>query len=173
MIDLSRRTRFTFRLYGTRDRWGRRSAEWADRYVAPIRDAGANIELIPLLEYEEFLRSLESVAVGLQPVCPENEHSRGRSFGKILAYLTSGAAVVASNAVDHPLFFRSGENGIMVENDAALWTEACASLLQDPALRARIAAAGRIDLGLRLVASSAAEKLDAVLLRVISAQPER
>lgn len=171
MIELAGRTRFTFRLYGTRDRWGVRSAEWADRYVAPIQEAGADIELIPLLDYDAFLQSLESVAVGLQPVCIENDHSRGRSFGKILAYLTSGAAVVASNAVDHPLFFRSLDNGIMIENDAALWTEACAALLADPALRARLADAGRADLGRRLVASSAAEQLEPVLRRAIEGQP--
>jgi len=169
MVALAARTPFTFRLYGARDRWGVRSSEWAERYVAPIREAGAQIELVGLLDYDAFLKSLESVAVGLQPVCPEDEHSRGRSFGKVLAYLIAGTAVVASDAVDHPLFFRSGENGVLVPNLPQAWATACADLLANTELREKVAAAGRADLGRRLVASAAAERLDRIFRSVLAA----
>lgn len=171
MIDLAKLRSFTFRLYGVSAGRGERNAEWVARYVAPIRDAGANIELIPVLGYRDFLRSLESVAVGLQPVCPENDHSRGRSFGKILAYLSSGVAVIGSDAVDHPLFFRSGQNGFLAANDPKAWTDACVRLLEDSECRNRLAIAGRTDLGRRLVASRAAELVEPVLRRAMSARP--
>lgn len=169
MVELAKKAKFTFRLYGTSDPWGTRPADWAHRYAEPIRNAGAEVELTPLLDYDSFLQSLESVAIGLQPVCIESDHSRGRSFGKVLGYLTSGAAVIASNTVDHPLFFKNGTNGLLVENDSAQWAEACASLLANPFLRAQLAVAGRTDLGRRLVSRKAAELLDPILRHVISA----
>jgi len=169
MVALAGKTRFTFRLYGVRDRWGVRSSDWAERYVAPIRAAGAEIELIPLLDYDAFLTSLQSVAVGLQPVCPEDPHSAGRSFGKVLAYLIAGAAVVASDAVDHPLFFHDRQNGLLVPNQPEAWANACAELLANTELRERVATAGREDLGRRLVVSTAAEHLDRIFRGVLAA----
>jgi len=169
MVALAAKTPFTFRLYGVRDRWGVRSSEWAERYVAPIQAAGAQIELIPLLSYDAFLESLQSVAVGLQPVCPEDPHSAGRSFGKVLAYLIAGAAVVASDAVDHPLFFRDRQNGMLVPNEPTAWANACAELLANAELRERVASAGRDDLGRRLVVSTAAQHLDRIFRGVLAA----
>jgi hypothetical protein len=168
MIALAGRTAFTFRLYGATDPWGVRKISWAQEYVSPIQAAGATVELIPLMQYPDFLASLESVAIGLQPVCPESEHSRGRSFGKILAYLSAGTAVVASRAADHPLFFRDGLNGLLVDNKSPDWTRACAGLLEDVSLRERVALGGRSDLGRRLVANTGARYLDVVLRRAIS-----
>jgi len=169
MVALAAKTRFTFRLYGVRDRWGVRSSDWAERYVEPIKAAGAEIELIPLLAYDAFIESLQSVAVGLQPVCPEDQHSAGRSFGKVLAYLIAGAAVVASDAVDHPLFFRHGQNGMLVPNQPEAWANACAELLGNTEFRERVATAGRQDMGRRLVVSTAAEHLDRIFRGVLAA----
>jgi hypothetical protein len=167
MIALAKKMAFTFRLYGATDPWGVRKLSWAQEYVSPIQAAGAAVELIPLMRYPDFLTSLESVAIGLQPVCPESEHSRGRSFGKILAYLAAGTAIVASRAADHPLFFRDGVNGLLVDNNSADWARACAGLLEDADLRERVASEGRADLGRRLVANTGARYLDIVLRRAI------
>jgi len=169
MVELAGKRPFTFRLYGVKDRWGVRSSDWAESYVAPIRAAGAQIELVPLLAYDAFLQSLQSVAVGLQPVCPEDTHSAGRSFGKVLGYLIAGAAVVASDAVDHPLFFKNRENGMLVPNEPVAWANACAELLADQDLRERVASAGRRDMGRRLVVSTAAEHLDRIFRGVLAA----
>lgn len=56
------------------------------------------------MRYRKFNSSLGRSAVGLQPVCLSNPFSRGKPSGKVLAYLASDVAIVASNAVDHPQF---------------------------------------------------------------------
>lgn len=66
----------------------------------------------------------------------ENPFSRGKSFGKLLAYLIADVAIVASNNVDHPLFFQDGVNGVLAPNDVDRWVEGTALLLQDlPSVR--------------------------------------
>ncbi|MEY8842268.1 hypothetical protein AB9K41_24835, partial [Cribrihabitans sp. XS_ASV171] len=59
------------------------------------------MELKPFMSYDEFLASLRDVAVGLSPVHPDSDFSKGKSFGKILAYLDAKVPVICSEAVDH------------------------------------------------------------------------
>jgi hypothetical protein len=102
VIRLAQKTRFSFLQYGVRA--NQRDA--VERFLTPVRSAGVPVTIFEPMVYKRFVNSLESVAVGLQPVCLENPFSRGKSFGKLLAYLTSDVAIVASHAVDHPLFFQ-------------------------------------------------------------------
>jgi hypothetical protein len=163
LIRLSQRTKFTYYQYGV-------SADQrheVERFLAPIRRCGVPIRVFEPTTYKRFVRSLGSVAVGLQPVCVESPFSRGKSFGKLLAYLAADVAVVASDAVDHPLFFQDGTNGVLVPNEIERWVDATALLLQDASLRARMVAQARADFLARLTTGVAAILVSDVLTDAI------
>ena len=153
VLRLAERNRFTFYVYGVRDEHQARS----DDYLAPIQAAGVPVRVFRPMPYARFARTLNAVAVGLHPVCVSSPFSRGKSFGKLLAYLAADVAIVASNAVDHPLFFRHGDNGMLAGDDVDSWVDCCERLLNDPAGRERIVEAGRVDFLRRLTTTRAAE----------------
>jgi hypothetical protein len=157
MIEVAHRTACRFWLFGTHE--DHRVAAW----FAPLRAAGARCEAIAPLPYADYLDKVAQAAVGLQPVCTSNAFSRGKSFGKLLAYLNGRVAVVASDAVDHGLFFRHGCNGYLVGDEPADWVESIVTLLQEPSLRERVANAGYDDARRRLTTRRFAELLDPVL----------
>jgi glycosyltransferase involved in cell wall biosynthesis len=163
LADLAGRTRFEFHLYGV----AKEKAAEAREYLEPIRGAGVPVRVVAPLPYRRFARRLESAAVGLQPVCPDDVFSRGKSFGKLLAYMAAGVAVVAADAVDHPLFYRDGVNGRLVGGDPGAWADAVAGLLADPAGRHRLAEAGTADYLARLTTAKAAELVGRQLERAI------
>jgi hypothetical protein len=163
ILRLSRETQFTFLLYGVRA--DLRDA--VEKYLVPIRRVGVPVKIFQPLGYKQFVRSLESVAVGLQPVALENPFSRGKSFGKLLAYLTADVAIVASRAVDHPLFFRDRVNGLLAPNDVDRWVKGATLLLQDPSQRSYMVANARADLKARLQMAVGAELVSDVLLDAI------
>jgi len=137
-IGVAQRTRAIFWLFGTQE-------EEASGWFAPIRAAGGTCVAVPRVPYEQYLEKVAEAAVGLQPVCLESEFCRGKSFGKVLAYLNGQVANVASNNVDHPLFFRHGENGYLVENTVEDWVDAIVKLLEDRQHRQDVALAGYRD----------------------------
>jgi hypothetical protein len=159
IIQLAQRTRFRYYQYGVRSN----QRDEIERFLAPIRRSGVPVSVIERAAYNRFVRSLEPVAVGLQPVCTESPFSRGKSFGKLLAYLAADVAIVASHAVDHPLFFRDRINGLLVPNEVDRWVDSVALLLQEPSLRARIVARARSDFLARLTTAAAAELVGDVL----------
>lgn len=147
---------FSFRTY---------SDDGSDAYrsmIARLVPAGVDVECFPYLAYEKFLQSLQSVAVGLAPLTDMDGFSGGKSFGKILAYVDCNVPVVTHPVVDHPLFFRDWENGVMAETPRD-WARAIATLLDDPARRQAMAAAARSDLERRLSTETAARLTDAFL----------
>jgi len=167
VFELAKTNRFAFELYGIAP--GPASEEYLESFRAP----GVVVRSFPRMSYVAFLGTLKGTAVGLQPVCVETSpFSQGKSFGKVLAYLATDVATVSSNAVDHPLFFRDGENGMLVENQPESWASAVRRLLDDPALRTRLAAQGRADFLARLTTAKAASLIDPILRRAAGlAQP--
>jgi hypothetical protein len=164
MLELARRgARFTLRLYGRRAE----NAAGLESYLAPLRKAGIAAEAYPFADYRRFTDSLREVAVGLQPVSPQSAYSQGKSFGKVLAYVASGVAVVAANALDHPLFFRDGENGLLMPHDVNKWARAIEQLLYDPQMRRRLAQRAYADAGSKLSTAAAAGAVDPVLRTVV------
>lgn len=135
----------------------------AEDWFSPIRQAGGKCVAIPPLSYEEYLQKVSMAAIGLQPIAPENDFSQGKSFGKLLAYLSGQVAVVASNAVDHPIFFKHGVNGMLPRQDPAAWCEAICQLLRDKSLRCRIANQGWEDFHNRLTTDVFSDLLDPIL----------
>jgi glycosyltransferase involved in cell wall biosynthesis len=156
LLNIAKKRKFTFRIYCSKP-------EWAREYVAPLRDAGIAIETYGTVRYAKFIESLATVAIGLQPVLIDNEFSRGKSFGKLLAYMAADVAVVASNQVDHPLFYRIRENGMLADNTVEAWTEACLYLLENPAARANIVQSARADFLARLTTHAAAARMSAIM----------
>jgi glycosyltransferase involved in cell wall biosynthesis len=92
----------------------------------------------PFLRYEQFVATIAQGAIGLAPLCiTPDSFNQGKSFGKILAYLGAGVPVIASDAVDHALFFENGKNGF-VSNLVEEWSGHIGHLLQDVDSRMRI-----------------------------------
>ena len=121
------------------------------------------------MPYDRFLCALDDVAVGLSPICPETPFSRGKSFGKVLAYLDRGVPVIASDEADHSLFFTPGTG--IIGNDPALWAEAVEGLLGDAAARQAMADAGHAALCARLSTAAAARQVDRLLRGLIATAP--
>jgi Glycosyl transferases group 1 len=131
--------------------------------VKPIEEKGILCRVFPFMDYETFLRTLEEVSVGLAPLVPSaSKFSAGKSFGKVLGYLNCDVAIVASDAVDHPLFFNHGENGFLAA-DATQFADSIDLLLSNPALRQIITARARQDYLERLSIEAAARKMNSIL----------
>lgn len=146
---------YVLRLYGTSPEDARSPA------LEPLRKQGVDVELLPFLPYDGFLKSLENVAVGLSPICTSAPFSRGKSFGKILAYLSSGVPIVTSDEVDHGRFF-TAETGV-VSNDMEVWRQAVSALLDDPLRRENMAHAALAAFNDRLTTHAATVHLEPVL----------
>lgn len=101
-----------------------------------LASAGVRLQLLPLMSYDEFLTSLQEVAIGLSPRAGR-DFSLGKSFGKILGYIDARVPVICSDDADHGLFF-TPETGI-VSNDRAVWVDAICHLIADPDARNRMA----------------------------------
>lgn len=105
-----------------------------DRIEAFAREAGyaGPLEVVGFKSsYDEFVRSLTSLSIGLAPLCTQGDaFSRGKSFGKVLGYLGAGVPIVASDAADHGLFFEHGTNGMLASTDDE-WIDAIVTLARD------------------------------------------
>ena len=129
--------------------------------LARMRSAGVEPELIPTLPYEAFIASLREVAVGLSPVHPDSDFSKGKSFGKILAYIDAKVPVICSDAVDHALFFTSASG--VVSNNANVWIDQVGDLLDNPARRQSMVDKAHADLGARLSVETFARLMSAFM----------
>lgn len=151
---------FSFRLYGWRN--------LADRApIARMEQAGVSVELCAPMPYAAFVASLRETAVGLSAICPASAFSKGKSFGKILAYLDARVPVIASDEADHALFF-DAETGV-VSNSPDVWVDAAVRLLADPGLRDRMANAAHQRMCERLSTEAAAAQIDAFLRSLLNA----
>jgi hypothetical protein len=134
---------------------------FADSFAAP----GLTVEWVEKARYRDYLKRFDDVAVGLAPLCPETPFSRGKSFGKVLAYLDRGVPVIASAAGEHGSFF-TAETGV-VSDDPDEWVARTVRFLGDRALRTGVAAAAGEAFRRWLTADAAADRVEAVLKSVI------
>lgn len=156
MTEVCRLTRCTFWLFGTTE-------SEAQSWFEPLRSAGGTCEAIPPLAYDAYLAKVAESSVGLQPISMHSEFSRGKSFGKLLAYLAGQVAVVASDAVDHPRFFDHGRNGFLAGQAVHDWVDPIVRLIEDHELRGRVARAGWDSFQSRLTTDVFARLLDPIL----------
>ncbi len=117
------------------------------------------IKHIPRMPYEDFIQLLTQGAVGIAPLIIDGDcFNAGKSFGKILAYIAAEVPVVASNAVDHALFFQNGENGFLA-SEIEQWGDHVVRLLMEPELRDIVAANAKIQLQKELSIDAFSTKL--------------
>ena len=158
LIELRKRCAFTFRLYGADFSYGdhlSRKQPW----LARVQAEGVTVAQVPSMPYAQYLASLEDVAVGMQPIA--SEWSKGKSFGKLLACMSSEAAVVCSDAADHALVF-DGSNGILARG-VDEWLAGIARYLEMPDERARATGLAYQAYSERLTTPVAARALDALV----------
>lgn len=154
-----RRPEVSLRLYGRGPKDG---AAFLDRFKA----AGIRTEWRKKTNYRDYLASFDDVALGLAPLCPDAPFSRGKSFGKVLAYVDRHVPVIASDACEHARFFEP-ETGV-VSNDPDVWIAALDRLLGNPAERQVLADAAFAQFEQRLSVTEAARRTDAVLRNYIT-----
>ena len=147
-----------FRLY---DRQNGDDQAFADRF----RAAGIPTEWRRTLGYSRYVASFDDVAVGLAPISPVTPFSRGKSFGKVLAYLDRGVPVMASDACEHGRFF-TPETGVIC-NSRDTWVREMVRLLGDADARQHMADAAGQAFRARLSSAAAAGRVDRVLKSVM------
>jgi hypothetical protein len=164
LIKVARKRRIMFDLYGVNDEG------LASEYIRPFASQGIIVRNYAYLPYRKFINSLAGSAIGLHPVCTEFVPSKGKSFGKVLAYLAADVPVVTTNAVDHPLFFEDGKNCSMIDNSIEGWVEACERLLDDGEMRRRMVTRARSDFLARLTVEKGAQLVDGILRKLIDSR---
>ena len=106
-------------------------------FLQSFRDAGVATEWVPRASYDRYLAGFDDAAVGLAPLCPETPFSRGKSVGKVLAYLDRKVPVVASAAGEHGRVFTAGTG--VVSDDPDVWVAEILRLLDDASARQAMA----------------------------------
>lgn len=96
------------------------------------------------LPYDRFLDLLKKDTIGLAPLIPD-DFKIGKSFGKIIAYISSGLPVVTSDVADHPIFFDHGANGF-ISNNIDIWVTSILRLLESKELRRNMAEVALADM---------------------------
>ena len=94
----------------------------------------AGIELLGLLSYEEYARTLQTIDLFLYPL------RHGVANWGLVEILFRGKAVIASNRCFVPEIIQDGKNGLLMDNpdDIEAWVKAIRILQENPALKERI-----------------------------------
>ncbi len=126
-----------------------------------FRDLGIPVEWRPRQPLRDYIRSFDDVSLGLAPLSTVTPFSRGKSFGKVLAYLDRRVPVIGSDAGEHGVFFRP-DTGV-ISNDPDRWVQAAADLLGDAEARHRVSNAAYEAFRTRLTVPAVTERIDEVL----------
>ena len=143
--------------------YDRRNGDGA--FLDRFQSAGIQTDWVPSCGYKAYLASFDDVALGLAPLCPQTPFSRGKSFGKVLAYLDAHVPVIASDACEHGRFF-DAKTGV-VSSDPDRWVDEMARLLRAPMARQAMGKAAFEQFGKRLSLEAAAAQVSRVLWRYI------
>lgn len=135
-------------------------------FARTFHAAGLNVEWRRSCRYRDYLASFDDVALGFAPLCPETPFSRGKSFGKVLAYLDAHVPVIASDAGEHAAFFtqRTG----VISNDPDVWVDEACRLLKDAAAREVCAQSAFEDYCARLSLAAVSVRVARILNTVIA-----
>ena len=160
-LGLASRRTFELMFFGIKDRIA------FEQYIQPVREAGVTVHAYEYLNYDTYLQKNAEAAVGLNPIDLDKPFHRGKSFGKVLAYLYGRTPTVASPLLEMPHFFTDGINGRLVENDCDAWISAIEQLLDHPVERQRLADAAYEHFRNYLSTEVVSRQYDAMLRRVI------
>ena len=135
------------------------------RFIDMFRAPGLDVEWLPKMSYSDFLKALDDVAVGLAPLCPETEFSRGKSFGKVLAYMDRMVPVVASDEGEPAQVFTPQTGGLC--KDERDWVDTTVRFLQSEAAREAAVAAAYEVFQQHLTTEAAADRVAGLLDSII------
>src|SRR5262249_25645617 len=149
LAAVSKRTPFAFRLSGA---------------VAPPALADLPIRAEPWSRDRE-VELFAGCDVGVYPL-PDDEWARGKCGFKAIQFMAWGVPVVASAVGVNCEIIEDGVNGFLASTEAE-WVEKLGRLLAEPALRRRLAEAGRRTIEARYSLDVNAPKLAATLRSVV------
>ena len=158
--------RVSARCPGARLRLYDRQDHDTSAFPGRFRAAGIEVEWRKTALYRDYLRSFDDVALGLAPLSEENPFSRGKAFGKVLAYLDRRVPVIASDVGEFAAFFDVSTG--VISNDRDVWVAEITRLLGDAEARQRMADAAFARFRERLSVEEAARQLDRVLRRYLT-----
>jgi len=104
---------------------------------------GVDVLGVPWSESTEF-HELFSCDIGIMPL-PDDDWARGKSALKLIQYLASGVAGVASPVGANSDVIQDGVNGFLATNDDE-WVRKLSLLIEHPSLRRRLAHNGRLSI---------------------------
>ncbi len=133
----------------------------APSFLDRFTQAGIQTEWCERLQYSDYLESLDDVAVGLAPLCPDAPFVRGKSFGKVLGYLDRHVPIIASDACEYGAFFTP--QSAVVSNDRGVWVAELQRLLTDAERRQDMADAAFSDFSAQLSLEEVARQVDELL----------
>jgi glycosyltransferase involved in cell wall biosynthesis len=125
LTDLGQKHDFSFRIGGA----GRRETM-----------PGVAIDNVPW-SLDKEVELFNTCDIGVYPL-PDDDWAQGKCGFKAIQFMACGVPVVASPVGVNREIIRDGENGFLAASPAE-WREKIERLLVDPALRARLGAAGR------------------------------
>jgi hypothetical protein len=166
LLEVSRRMPIEYWIFGCGEQQGRSAL--ANR----LEGSAVRVRFFESLPYDVFTSKLSEVAIGLQVLAEKNEFSRGKSFGKVLNYVSAGVVVVASNAADHPLFFRNNENGCLA-TDFQEWVDTISGLLQAADRRQKLSVTAFADYKRLLTVDAAARRYHKFFSAILQIRDER
>lgn len=112
----------------------------------PDQDFGIDLtrEFIEFREWKlsEEIKNFDEMDIGIMPL-RDDDWTRGKAGFKILQYMASGISVVASPVGVNSTIVKPGENGFLAQTEEE-WFYALKQLVDEPELRKRMGAAGRI-----------------------------
>ena len=108
-------------------------------FAQSFQNEGLRVEWLPVSAYDQYLSSFDDVSLGLAPLLPDMPFARGKSFGKVLAYLDRQVPIITSDACENSGFFNS-RTGV-ITNDIDTWVLEARRLLCDPNARQAMAGA--------------------------------
>lgn len=153
---------FTFRLYGVPPE---DEAQTSD-YFARLREHGVRVQIMPFMPYGQFIDSLRECAAGLHILSSQSAFAEGKSFGKVLAYLSAGVPTIASNMHENPHFFKHDHNGLLATTPQEV-AAASLALLTKPTLRDALATNAWTDFQSHLTIDAVGKRLDGLLRQVL------
>lgn len=130
--QLQKRYDFTFKLLG---------AMRSEKILSLFAFLGSRFVAVDWLAMNELPAAIQEFDVGLMPL-RDNLQARGKCGFKVLQYMATGAAVVASPVGVNAQIIRDGENGLLASDDSG-WIEKISSLIDDRQLRRRLALEAR------------------------------
>ena len=143
-----------------------RQAEDDPAFLARFEATGATCEWHEKTRYRDYIASFEDVSVGLAPLSQDTPFSRGKAFGKVLAYLDRRVPVVASDVGEYAAFFEPGCG--IVSGALDVWSDEIIALLGDAARRQKMADLAFERFKARLSLAQAARETDRILRRIIT-----